>query len=91
MLLYEYVNVFGHSNLKMTETWFHAFLAEQSHVEWFFRADTLLEILKKIKIKSQKYIKSIYESRIWYNLTLTTSWNLFVVILIIYASYYILN
>jgi hypothetical protein len=59
MLLYEYVNVFGHSNLKMTETWYHAFLAEQSHVEWFFRADTLLEILKKIKIKSQKYIKSI--------------------------------
>jgi hypothetical protein len=53
MLLYEHVNIFGHSNLQMTETWcwtlcskvgywYHVFLAEQSYVEWFFRADTLL-------------------------------------------------
>ena len=49
----EHVNIFGHSNLKMTETWcwtlcskvwywYHIFRAEQSYVEWFFRADTFL-------------------------------------------------
>jgi len=46
MLFYEHLNMFGHSNLKMTETWcwtlcskvwywYHVFLAEQSYVECF--------------------------------------------------------
>jgi hypothetical protein len=46
------VNIFGLDAVLFVQKFDHIFLAEQSHVEWFIRAHTLLDFARDSKYSS---------------------------------------